>query len=151
VTIDPDEAAEARERAVLARRLRDAFSFVPRPAGRVTNSCGPFADDVQAALGGKAADEITVADAHQVRTDLALLIRMVLVGETFVDGLDEFLYYTLTPPQGPDEAREFARRFAGLDSAQARALADYIRWYGEEESHLDDLDLVLAYWRDRGA
>jgi len=159
MTEDPDELEERRVRADLAQRIDAAFAPVPRPHPPITEGTGPLNEDVERALAGKPAGDVTAADAHEVRMDLPYLtpeafayylpslLRILLTGDTYVDSLDTSVFGMLTPPDDPARAKAFERRTALLDRAQRDALADYLEWYAEGESALPGRERALAYWR----
>jgi hypothetical protein len=155
---DPEERDEQRIRSTLADELRDAFVSVPRPRPPLTTGTGPMYDDIERALASKAADELTPEDARGARMNLWLLtpegyhyylpalLRMYLTSDTYVDGLGQFTFYTLVPPEEPAAATIFNERMALLDERQRHALADYVRWYLEEQSSVADRDIAALYW-----
>jgi hypothetical protein len=159
MTEDPDELEERREREELADRIGSAFASVPRPDPPVTEGTGPLHEDVEAALAGKPAGEVTAADAWEVRMDLGsltppafayylpALLRIVLVDDEYVDALDSSVFGMLTPPDDPSLAEAFDRRIALLDGAQRDALRRYVAWYSEGESTLPSRERALDYWR----
>jgi hypothetical protein len=156
---DSDELEERRVRERIADRLTQAFASVPKPPPPVTVGGSPLADDVENVLAGKDADALTTDDAREVRGDLSLLtgpslryylpalLRLILLGDTHVDGLDEFIFYLLIPPGDPEQLHGFNDRLGNLDRSQRAALSDYIAWYSEGESFLPERDRALAYWR----
>jgi hypothetical protein len=155
---DPEEIAERGERADLAERLRAAFADVPRPDPPITVGTGPLNEDIERAIAGKTADEITAADAREVRHDLPYLspeafiyylpalLRVILTEDTYVDGLDEFVFYQLVPPENPALSEHFTQRIGPLDDLQRDALRRYVDWYSAREPFLSGRDSALAYW-----
>ena len=160
MTTDPDELEELRERDSLADAIATAFAPVPRPERPVARGVGPMPEDVERALGGKSAGEVTAGDARAVRVDLGYLtppafvyylpalLRVALAGGEQAEGVGESLFGMLAPPQDPELRAAFDRRVAGLDGAQRDALARWMRWYAGSESDLPGRERALAYWRE---
>ena len=163
-----DAADEARERAELFERIARSFAQVPRPEPPVTEDAGPLNREVESALAGKAAEEITPDDARDARFGLWLLspeafhyyhpalLRYVLpVDAPYVDGLGEAVFEVLVPRENEELQRVFEQRMALLDEAQRDALADYVAWHLANESVVPLRADAEAYWlrgssRDRG-
>ena len=158
MTPDADEREERRVREGIADRLGRAFASVPKPSPPVTTG-GPLADDVEKVLAGKDAGALTADDARDVRGDLRLLtapalryylpalLRLILVGDTYIDGLDLFTFLLLVPPEEPGELREFEEELGNLDASQRAAIGDYVAWYSEGESFLPGRERALSYWQ----
>ncbi|MBV9807728.1 MAG: hypothetical protein JO286_11125 [Solirubrobacterales bacterium] len=155
---DSEELEERQVRDRIADRLTRAFSSVPKPAPPLTVGGSALADDVEDVLAGKDADALTADDARELRGDLRLLtrpalryylpalLRVVLLGEPYVDGLDEFTFNLLVPPEKPEQLRGFEEQL-NLDAAQRAAIGAYVAWYSQGESFLPGRDRALAYWR----
>jgi hypothetical protein len=147
-------------RSRLADRIAAAFATVPRPEPPVTEGHGPLNDDVESALAGKAAGDVTAADAREVRTDLGYLradafayyvpalARIALLCDEDVDGLEQSIVGLLTPPDDPAARAAFEQRIGQLDGAQRGALASFVRWYCDSESFVPERDRALAFWAE---
>lgn len=159
MTSDAEEREERRVREGIADRLRRAFASVPKPFPPVTRGGGPLADDIEKVLAGKDAGALTADDARDVRGDLNLLtgpalryylpalLRLVLVGDIWVDGLDDFTYQLLVPPEEPGQLRWFEEQFGNLDASQRAAIGVYVAWYSEGESSLPGRERACSYWQ----
>lgn len=153
-----DPAVQDPIRSQLAETIAAAFASVPQPDPPLTIEGGPFERDVEAALGGKSADELTPEDALAVRLDLwaltpeafryyvPALARMFLVGETEVDALDEGLMTALTPSPDQEARAKLDERVGLLDDAQRSALREFVCWYLGAESFVAGRDEAAAYW-----
>jgi hypothetical protein len=158
VTTDLDELEDRRERADLADHIGLAFASVCRPDPPITED-GPLNEDVERALAWKSREQITAADASEVRTDLSslkpeafvyylpALLRVILIGDSYVDSLDASVLALLLPREGRAADRDFERRMALLDRPQRSALARYVDWCVDGESGLPGRERALAYWR----
>ena len=159
MTDDPDEREERRVRERIADRLSRAFASVPKPSPPVTIGGSPLADDIEKVLAGKDAGALTPDDARDVRGDLRLLtgpalryylpalLRLILVGDPLVDGLGDFTFQLLVPPEEPGQPRWFEEQFGNLDAAQRAAIGNYVAWFSEGESFLPGRERAFAYWR----
>jgi hypothetical protein len=157
VTPDPDELEDRLERTALADRIGSAFASVCRPDPPITEG-GPLNEDVERALAWKSREEITAADASEVGTDLSslkpeafvyylpALLRVILIGDSYVDSLDASVLALLLPPGGRAADRDFERRMALLDRPQRSALEQYVDWCLDGESGLPGRERALAYW-----
>jgi hypothetical protein len=155
---DAEELKERREREELAERIKVAFAGVRRPDPPVTAGAGLLNEDVERALSGKSADDVTPTEALEIRGDLRCLtpeafvyylpalLRIILIGETYVDALDQFVFRMLLPPEDASEDDEFEQRVALVDATQRKTIAQYVDWYSEGESHLPGRERALAYW-----
>jgi hypothetical protein len=155
---DPEEIAELRERGDLAKQIAAAFADLPRPDPPITVGAGPLNEDIERAIAGKTADQITAAEAREVRHDLPYLspaafiyylpalLRIILTDDTHVDGLDEFVFYQLAPPENLALSEHFTQRIGRLDDLQRDALRRYVDWYSASEPFLSGRDSALAYW-----
>lgn len=155
----PDEpVAEDPRPARLAEELRAAFADVPQPDPSLTIGAGPLEHDVEQALEGKSADDLTPEDALAVRLDLwtltpeafryyvPALTRMFLVGDTDVDALGEGIMTALTPSEDPSIQEKLDERVGALDDAQRQALGDFVCWYLDVEEFVPRADAAVAYW-----
>jgi hypothetical protein len=145
-------------RSELADRISAAFASVPRPEPPITEGRGPLNDDVERALGGKVADDVTAADAREVRTDLGylrpdafayyvpVLAQIALLSDEDVDGLEQSIFGLLTPPSDPARRDAFEQRTGQLDDAQRAALAGFVHWCSAAESFMPGRDRALAFW-----
>jgi hypothetical protein len=158
VTTDLDELEDRRERVRLADHIGSAFASVCRPDPPITEG-DTLNEDVERALAWKSCEQITAADASEVRTDLSslkpeafvyylpALLRVSLIGDSHVDSLDASVLVLLLPPEGRAADRAFERRMALLDRSQRSALARYVDWCLDGESGLPGRERALAYWR----
>ena len=98
MTTDLDELKDRRERAGLADHIGSAFASVPRPDPPITEG-RPLNEDVERALAWKFREQITAAEAWELRMDLSslkpeafvyympALLRVILLGDSCVDSL----------------------------------------------------------------
>jgi hypothetical protein len=147
------------QRRRLAEEIEAAFGDVPRPDPPLTLGAGPMQDDVEDALAGKDAGELTADDALAVRLDLwsltpdafryyvPALLRLALADPDAVDGLDEGVFDVLTPPGDPDGRERFDERMALLDERQRSALGDFACWFGAQVPELAGAGAARAYWQ----
>ena len=145
-------------RSELADRIGAAFASVPRPEPPLTEGHGPLNDDVERALGGKAAGDVTAADAREVRADLGYLradafayyvpalARIALLSDEDVDGLEQSIFSLLTPPGDPAARDAFEQRIGQFDDPQRAALAGFVHWYSGAESFVPGRERALAFW-----
>ena len=153
-----DPAVQDPVRTALADRIAAGFDSVPQPDAPLTIEGGPFERDVDEALAGKSADELTAEDALAVRLDLwaltpeafryyvPALARMFLVGETEVDALGEGLITALTPSQDAATRAKLDERVGLLDAAQRDALREFVCWYLSVEEDVPRGDAAAEYW-----
>lgn len=153
-----DPVVQDPVRTELADRIAAAFDSAPQPDPPLTIEGGPFERDVDAALSGKSADELTAEDALAVRLDLwaltpeafryyvPALARMFLVGETEVDALGEGLITALTPSQDAATRAKLDERVGPLDAAQREALGEFVCWYLDVEEDVPRGDAAAEYW-----
>jgi len=142
----------------IAHEIEAAFAGVPRPDPPLTIGDGPIQDDVEQALAGKGASELTADDATEVRLDLWLLtpeafayyvpalLRIALSGDDEVDGLDEGIFDVLAPPGDPGLRARFDERMAQLDEPRRDALATFVCAFSDEHPELDGADAARAHW-----
>ena len=98
-------------------------------------------------------------DASEVGTDLSslkpeafvyylpALLRVIPIGDSYVDSLDASVLALLLPPEGRAADEEFERRMALLERSQRSALARYVDWCLDGEPGLPGRERALAYWR----
>ncbi len=146
--------------AALAAEIASAFPAVEPPAPPVTTGAGPVQDDVEQALAGKRAEELTPSDARAVRLDLwsltpaawqyyaPALLRMFLADpdDDELDGLGEGIFDTLVPPDDAELRERFDERMARLGDAQRAALRAFVCWYREQEPELAGADAAARHW-----
>jgi hypothetical protein len=142
----------------LAQEIEAAFAGVQRPEPPLTLGDGPTQDDVEAALAGKDAAELTPDDAAQVRLDLwsltprafayyvPALLRMALDGDVEVDGLDEGIFDVLTPPEDGDLRERFDERMRLLDDRRRGALRDFVCAFSDQQPELAGAEAARAHW-----
>ena len=159
MTSDPEERDELRARGELAARLDRAFSSTPHPTPPVTWGTGPFNDEIERALAGKNPDQLSPADAYLLRGDLRFLteeallyylpalLRLVLAGEPYIDGLDTFTFLVLAPPDNAVYLHDFEKQMSRLDPDQRAVIADYVAWYCDQDARAPGCDRALTYWR----
>lgn len=145
-------------RSALADRIGAAFANLPLPEQPVTEGHGPLNGDIERALGGKAAGDVTATDARAVRTDLGYLrpdafayyvpalARIALLCDEDVDGLEQSIFGLLTPPDDRAARDAFQQRIGQLDDAQRAALGGFVQWYAGAESFVPGCDRALAFW-----
>ncbi|HEY1540012.1 MAG TPA: DUF6714 family protein [Solirubrobacteraceae bacterium] len=150
---------DADDRRRLAEKIEAAFADVPRAAPPLTDGGGPTQDDVETALAGKDAGELTADDARAVRLDLwsltaeafryyvPALAHMTLAGDEEVDGLDEGVFDVLTPPADDAGRARFDERMGLLNEGQREALGDFACWFSAQVPELAGADAARAYWR----
>jgi len=146
--------------AALAAEIASAFEAVAPPAPPVATGAGPIQDDVEQALAGKRAEELTPQDSRAVRLDLwsltpaawhyyaPALLGMFLAdpGADELDGLGEGIFATLVPPQDAELRERFDERMALLDDAQRAALRAFVCWYREQVPELAGADAAAQHW-----
>ena len=159
MTTDLDELEDRRERAGLADHIGSAFASVPRPDPPITEG-RPLNEDVERALAWKFREQITAAEAWEVRMDLSslkpeafvyympALLRVILLGDSCVDSLHDSVLTLLMPREGRATDEDFERRMALLDRSQRSALARYVDWCLDGESGLPGHERALAYWHE---
>ena len=159
MTTYPDELKERQERTELADHIGSAFASRSRPAPPITEGEGPLNEDVERALAWKYADQLTTADAWNVRMELPLLrpealvyylpalLRIILTGPSYVDSLGTSVLELLLPREGPVVDKDFERRMALLDRSQRDALAQFVDWCLDGEAGVPGRERALAYWR----
>ena len=154
--LDEDELAELRECAETWEQVRAAFSARERPRELLAHSC-VYGEDVARTVSGRNWDDLAAADLVAIRMDLPCLrpeafwyffrafVHHCLLGTEEAGDPGFWVVCLLTPPQ-EDRLSSFDERVRQLSSDERAAVARFVRWYSDGESHLDGRERLLAFW-----